>query len=52
MIYYCSDELVMPMYVFVKSDRADIPVSEIRDALRQLTAERTTPPTASEEANE
>ena len=33
LIYYCSPDLVLAMYVYAKSDTEDIPVKELRDAL-------------------
>ena len=43
MIYYCSDKLVLAMFIYAKSDEYDIPRPQIRDALAQLTAEQQLP---------
>ena len=48
-IYYHTDALVIGMYIYTKSDRADIPVREIRDALAALTVESTPTPTQRED---
>lgn len=33
-IYYCNEEKVVPLFVYVKASQKDIPVNEIRDALK------------------
>lgn len=39
LIYYCASDLVLAMYAYAKSDIADIPVNQIRDALSPLRSD-------------
>ena len=33
-IYYCDEDKVVPLFLYLKTSREDIPVNEIRDALK------------------
>ena len=33
-IYYCNEEKVVPLFVYVKASQNDVPVNEIRNALK------------------
>lgn len=36
LIYYCSADLVLAMYLYAKSDTEDIPVKRLREAISSL----------------
>lgn len=35
-IFYCDEERVVPLFIYAKNQIADIPVNEIKDALREF----------------
>lgn len=35
-IFYCDEERVVPLFIYAKNQTADIPVNEIKDALREF----------------